>query len=82
MTNRLDELIIEAHAETFKVAFETAVRTGTALIYYRNGKIVRIYPQFEYKLVPIKPKKKSRKSTKKGEVPKPANLSHKKIIKK
>ena len=53
--------ILKAHKRTFKRAFEMAVRTGTALLYARNGKVVEIYPPYKYELVPIKSKKKSRK---------------------
>ena len=49
----LDELILQANERSFQRAFETAVRTGTALIYVRDGKVVQIKPPFKYKLVPI-----------------------------
>jgi hypothetical protein len=54
------ELLLKAQEESYQSAFETAVRTGTSLIFSRNGKIVRVKPQFEYVLVPIKPKKRKK----------------------
>lgn len=60
MSDDFNKLILEAHARTFQRAFETAVRTGTALIYSRNGKIVEIYPPYRYELVRIKPPKKKK----------------------
>ena len=60
MSDDLNKLILEAHARTFQRAFETAVRTGTALIYSRNGKIVEIRPPYRYKLVRIKHSKKKK----------------------
>ncbi len=52
------ELILAAHAKSFQMAFETAVRTGTALVYTRKGKVVEIKPPFRYELVPIKKRRK------------------------
>ena len=60
MGKDLNELILEAHEKSFQIAFETAVRTGTALVFSRNGKIVEIKPPYRYELVPIKPAKKKR----------------------
>ncbi len=56
------EMLLKAHKKSFKRAFETAVRTGTALVFARNGKIVEVKPPYRYALVPIKPsgKKKSK----------------------
>jgi hypothetical protein len=58
----INEMILKAHERSFKRAFETAVRTGTALVFARNGKIVEVKPPYRYELVPIKPvnKKKSK----------------------
>ena len=56
--NKLTACILKAHARSFQLAFETAVRTRTALVYTHEGKIVKIKPPFRYELVPIKPKKK------------------------
>ena len=36
------KLTLEAHQRSFKKAFETAVRTGTALVFNRNGVTVEI----------------------------------------
>jgi len=54
------KLVLAAHAKSFQIAFETAVRTGTALIYTRKGKIVEIKPPFRYELVPIKKKRRKK----------------------
>lgn len=62
MSSDLNELILEAHERSFQRAFETAVRTGTALVFSRNGKIVEVKPPYRYELVPIKPAKKKRVS--------------------
>ena len=59
--------LLEAHERSFQRAFETAVRTGTALIFTRNGKTVVEKPPYRYELVKIKPtKKKTRKPKKSG----------------
>lgn len=55
MSNTLSELLLEAHERSFQRAFETAVRTGTALVFSRNGKVVEVKPPYRYELVPIKP---------------------------
>ena len=60
MSDDLNEFILEAHKRSFQLAFETAVRTGTALIFSRNGRIVEVRPPYRYELVPIKPAKKKR----------------------
>lgn len=58
MSDDLNELILQANERSFQRAFETAVRTGTALVFSRNGKIVEEKPPYRYELVPIKPTKK------------------------
>ncbi len=60
MDDDLTEMILKAHARSFQRAFETAVRTGTSLIFTRNGKIVEVKPPYRYELVPIKPAKKKK----------------------
>lgn len=60
MNDDINEMILKAHERSFKRAFEVAVRTGTALVYARNGKIVEIKPPYRYELVPIKPAKKKK----------------------
>ena len=63
MNDDINEIILKAHGRSYKRAFETAVRTGTALVFARDGKIVEVKPPFRYELVPIKPasKKKPKK---------------------
>jgi hypothetical protein len=60
MSSELSKFILEAHERSFHRAFETAVRTGTALVFSRKGKIVEVKPPYRYELVPIKPAKKKR----------------------
>jgi hypothetical protein len=62
MEDDINEIILKAHARSFQRAFEVAVRTGTALVFSRNGKVVEVKPPYRYELVPIKPasKKKSK----------------------
>lgn len=60
MSDDLNELIIEAHGRSFQRAFETAVRTGTALVFSRKGKIVEVKPPYRYELVPAKPARKKK----------------------
>ena len=56
----LNEFILEAHEKSFQRAFEIAVRTGTALVFSRNGRIVEVKPPYRYELVPIKPTKRKK----------------------
>ncbi len=65
MSDDLNELILQANERSFLRAFETAVRTGTALVFSRNGKIVEVKPPYRYELVPIKPARKKRKTSRK-----------------
>jgi hypothetical protein len=58
---KLNKMILKAHRESFEEAFETAVRTGTALVFMRDGKVVEVKPPYRYELVPIKPGKKRRR---------------------
>lgn len=61
MTDKMTKWILDAHKRSYKRAFETAVRTGTSLIFSENGKIIEYRPPFRYELVPIKPKNKKSK---------------------
>jgi hypothetical protein len=63
MDDDLIDIILEANQRSYQIAFETAVRTGTALVYSRNGKIIEEKPPYRYELVPIKPSKKKRAVT-------------------
>lgn len=63
MSDNLLDLFLEANARSYQIAFELAVRTGTALVYSRNGKIIEETPPYRYELVPIKPAKKKRSSS-------------------
>jgi hypothetical protein len=64
MKTHINEIIMKALERSHKRAFETAVRTGTSLIFSRNGKIVEVKPPFRYKLVPIKTGGKKRSKPK------------------
>ncbi|NGX38444.1 MAG: hypothetical protein K1000chlam2_01618 [Chlamydiae bacterium] len=55
MSDDLNEMILKAHERSFQTAFETAVRTGTALVFVRDGKVVEIKPPYRYELVRIEP---------------------------
>lgn len=65
MSDDFNEQVLRAHERSFRRAFETAVRTGTALVFARDGKIVEIKPPYRYELVPIKPSAKKKKQRKK-----------------
>lgn len=54
MSDEFNEKILKAHKRSFQRAFETAVRTGTSLVFVRDGKVVKIKPPYRYELVPIK----------------------------
>jgi hypothetical protein len=58
MSEDLYELILKAHEASYQRAFEVAVRTGTALVFARDGEIVEVYPPYRYELVPSEPAKK------------------------
>ncbi len=51
---------LRARKRAYKRAFETAVRTGTKLVFAKNGKVVEVKPPYRYELVKIK-KTKSKK---------------------
>jgi len=63
VSDDLSKYILAAHEKSFQRAFETAVRTGTALVFSRKGEIIEETPPYRYKLVPIKPAKKKRVAT-------------------
>lgn len=60
--DEFEEMVLKALERASKRAFETAVRTGTALVFARGDKIVEIKPPYRYELVPIKSAKKKKKS--------------------
>ena len=61
MSDDFIKMVLEAHERSFQRAFETAVRTGTALVFTRDGKIVEVKPPYRYELVPIAPKAKKKR---------------------
>ena len=64
MSDKFNQKILEAHERSFDRAFEAAVRTGTELVFFQDGKVVKVKPPFRYVMVPIK------SSVKKSRVPK------------
>lgn len=62
MTNtnkfEINKVLLKAHEHAVQSAIETAIRTGTCLIEYKNGRVIRRKPKFKYVLVPIKSSKK------------------------
>ena len=60
MVEDINTVILRAHKRSFQRAFEIAVRTGTALVFNRKGKVVEVKPPFRYELVPIKTKRKKK----------------------
>lgn len=62
MNDDLHEMILKAHERSFIRAFETAVRTGTALVFAQDGKIVEIKPPYRYELVSTKKTTKKKKT--------------------
>ena len=54
------EKVVAANVRSLKRAFEVAVRTKTALVFARNGKIITVKPPYRYELVRIKASKKPR----------------------
>lgn len=65
MGDDLLDLILEANQKGYERAVETAIRTGTALIFSRNGKIVKVKPPYRYVLVPIRKKRAKARPKKK-----------------
>jgi len=61
--DQLEKDLIAAHKGSFRRAFETAVRTGTCLIFMRDGKLVRVKPPYRYKLVRVRRRKKRKRSS-------------------
>lgn len=55
------KMLLKAHKRSCQSAFETAVRTGTALVFTRNGKVVEVKPPYRYELVPIKTTSKKKR---------------------
>jgi len=61
MSEDLIDTVLRAGKRVYQSAFETAVRTGTYLVLFENGKTVKVKPPYEYKLVPIKSSRKRRR---------------------
>jgi len=60
MKDEFIETVLKAHERSFQRAFEIAVRTGTALVFMKNGKVIKVKPPYKYELVPIKSTKKKK----------------------
>ena len=61
----INQLLLRIHKLSVERAIDTAIRTGTSLIEYRNGKVVEVKRKFKYVLVPIKTPKKKKSQVKK-----------------
>ena len=61
MIDDLFQMVLEARKKSFQVAFETAVRTGTALVVSQNGRLTEIKPPFRYELVSTKGSRKKKR---------------------
>lgn len=55
---QFNDLLLEGHKLSILHAIEKSIRTGTALVVEKNGKIVEIKPKYKYVLVPITSAKK------------------------
>jgi hypothetical protein len=44
----INEIILKTHPLSYKRAEETAIRTGTALVVMRKGKLVKVKPPYKY----------------------------------
>ncbi|MFA5250824.1 MAG: hypothetical protein WC371_05405 [Parachlamydiales bacterium] len=67
MAKKLDiiKLFLKANRRSVKLAIEDSIRTGVPLVVAdKNKKIIKIKPKFKYVLVPIKPRKKKKKTPK------------------
>lgn len=58
MKDEFCEFLLKVHKRSCRRAFETAVRTGTALVFSRKGKTVEVKPPFKYVMVSTKKKAK------------------------
>ena len=53
MTSDIIKILLDAYPEAYRKAFETAVRTETALIQQsKEGTVEHYYPPFRYVMVP------------------------------
>ncbi len=57
-------MLLDAHVRSAELAVDTAIRTGTALVFSKNGKIKKVRPKYKYILV----------STEKGKSKRPVTL--------
>lgn len=56
----INQILLKALDHSYHSAVETAIRTGTALVVIRKGKLVKVKPPYKYILVPITKKSKKR----------------------
>lgn len=47
-------MLLEAHSRGVEMAIDQSIRTGLPLVIEKNGKILKVKPQFKYIKVPIK----------------------------
>ncbi len=58
MKDEFCEFLLKVHERSCQRALETAVRTNTALVFSRKGKIVEVKPPFKYVMVSTKKRAK------------------------
>ncbi|HSX12118.1 MAG TPA: hypothetical protein VLF61_01345 [Rhabdochlamydiaceae bacterium] len=63
-SDEIMDMLLDAHVRSAELAVDTAIRTGTALVFSKNGKIKKVRPKYKYILV----------STEKGKSKRPVTL--------
>lgn len=46
-------MLLEAHRRGVEMAIDQSIRTGVPLVIQKDGKIIKVKPQFKYVKVPI-----------------------------
>lgn len=59
----MNKLLLEAQKRGFEYAVEKAIRTNTALVFSKNGKIKKVKPKYKYVLVSTEKAKKMKPVT-------------------
>ncbi len=49
----IEKFLLEAHSKGVEMAIDLSIRTGVPLVIEKNGKIIKVKPQFKYVKVPI-----------------------------
>jgi hypothetical protein len=53
LINNTRTMLLEAHSKGVEMAIDLSIRTGVPLVIEKNGKIIKVKPQFKYIKVPI-----------------------------